>query len=197
MSGKIEISRELAERIISDLSDAYISSLVSEELRAMLAAPVVERQEGCCCPPKGHTGVWAAAMCPVHFGLRAVVDRSKSEPPAPVAGDIAHDRAYRNGMMAGFQFGISGNEKGYATAIANFNSEINAAKGEVPAPVAVSVTEQELQSLADEAFRKWEKTGNPVSGVNGYMAAKAGFREGAAWATCAQLSIDKVKELNQ
>ncbi len=61
----------------------------------------------------------------------------------------------------------------------------------------VVVTDEELQSLADEAFRKWEKTGNPVSGVNGYMAAKAGFREGAAWATCAELSFDKVKELNQ
>lgn len=28
------------------------------------------RPVGCCCPPKGHTGIWAAAMCPVHFGLR-------------------------------------------------------------------------------------------------------------------------------
>lgn len=62
-------------------------------------------------------------------------------------------------------------------------------------PVAVS--DEQLQSLADEAFRKWEKTGNPVSGVNGYMAAKAGFREGAVWAACAELSLDKVKELNQ
>ena len=28
------------------------------------------RPAGCCCPPKDHTGIWAAAMCPVHFGLR-------------------------------------------------------------------------------------------------------------------------------
>ena len=25
---------------------------------------------GCCCPPKGHKGVWAAGPCPVHQGLR-------------------------------------------------------------------------------------------------------------------------------
>lgn len=31
-----------------------------------------ERSAGCCCPPKGHTGLWAAAMCPVHQGLRAL-----------------------------------------------------------------------------------------------------------------------------
>ena len=28
------------------------------------------RPAGCCCPPKGHTGIWAASMCPVHFGLK-------------------------------------------------------------------------------------------------------------------------------
>jgi hypothetical protein len=33
---------------------------------------VEERPNGCCCPPKGHTGLWAAAMCPVHQGLRAL-----------------------------------------------------------------------------------------------------------------------------
>ena len=35
------------------------------EVEALGARPV-----GCCCPPKGHTGIWAAAMCPVHFGLK-------------------------------------------------------------------------------------------------------------------------------
>jgi hypothetical protein len=30
------------------------------------------RPQGCCCPPKGHTGLWAAGMCPVHQGLRAL-----------------------------------------------------------------------------------------------------------------------------
>jgi len=32
-----------------------------------------ERPAGCCCPPKGHRGIWAAAMCPVHHGLKARV----------------------------------------------------------------------------------------------------------------------------
>jgi hypothetical protein len=41
----VTMSRELAERILSDLGNAYISSRVGEELRAMLAAPAVERQE--------------------------------------------------------------------------------------------------------------------------------------------------------
>lgn len=35
------------------------------EVEALGTRPV-----GCCCPPKGHTGIWAAAMCPVHFGLK-------------------------------------------------------------------------------------------------------------------------------
>ena len=30
-----------------------------------------ERPAGCCCPPKGHKGIWAAAMCPIHHGLKA------------------------------------------------------------------------------------------------------------------------------
>lgn len=28
------------------------------------------RPVGCCCPPKGHEGLWAAGPCPVHHGLR-------------------------------------------------------------------------------------------------------------------------------
>lgn len=27
---------------------------------------------GCCCPPKGHQGMWGAGMCPVHQGLRRI-----------------------------------------------------------------------------------------------------------------------------
>jgi hypothetical protein len=36
------------------------------------SAPVEidERPEGCCCPPKGYNGLWAAGPCPVHQGLR-------------------------------------------------------------------------------------------------------------------------------
>lgn len=47
---------------------------------------------------------------------------------APVAADIAHDRAYRNGLMAGFQFGIGGNEKGYAESLERYGIEIHEAK---------------------------------------------------------------------
>ncbi|MEX5320405.1 hypothetical protein WCE04_13785 [Pseudomonas shirazica] len=34
------------------------------------SAPVEidERPEGCCCPPKGYNGLWAAGPCPVHQG---------------------------------------------------------------------------------------------------------------------------------
>lgn len=31
------------------------------------------RPAGCCCPPPGHTGIWAGAMCPVHQGFRRQV----------------------------------------------------------------------------------------------------------------------------
>ena len=50
-----------------------------------------------------------------------------------------------------------------------------------PAPIPDAGGVVEFQSAADEAFREWEKDGNPIAGANGYMAASAGFREGAAW----------------
>lgn len=31
-----------------------------------------DRPNGCCCPPKGFTGLWAGASCPIHQGLRAI-----------------------------------------------------------------------------------------------------------------------------
>ena len=47
MSGKIEVSRDLLERALSTTTnDGYVTVLTAfEELRALLAAPVVERQE--------------------------------------------------------------------------------------------------------------------------------------------------------
>lgn len=47
--------------------DKCIAELLkpSEEVEALAMRPA-----GCCCPPKGHAGIWAAAMCPVNFGLR-------------------------------------------------------------------------------------------------------------------------------
>ena len=46
-----------------DILDAALKP--AAEVEALGARPV-----GCCCPPKGHNGIWAAAMCPVHFGLK-------------------------------------------------------------------------------------------------------------------------------
>lgn len=31
-----------------------------------------DRPNGCCCPPKGFTGLWAGASCPIHQGLRSI-----------------------------------------------------------------------------------------------------------------------------
>lgn len=57
----------------------------------------------------------------------------------PVAVLIRLDRSYRNGLMDGFQFGIIGDEKGYAACIQRYNEGIQAAKAEQPAPVAVGL----------------------------------------------------------
>lgn len=53
---------------------------MAAELRALLDSD--RRPEGCCCPPKGYPGLWAAAMCPVHQGLRSL---KLGTQPAPVA----------------------------------------------------------------------------------------------------------------
>lgn len=45
----------------------------------------------------------------------------------------------------------------------------------------VVMPELELQSAADEAFRAWEKAGDRIPHAMAYMAARDGFREGAAW----------------
>lgn len=138
MTNDIKISRDLADRLYRNLASGEEAYQAQQELRMLIAAPVVESQE-------------------------------------PVAADIAHDRAYRNGLMAGFQFGISGNEKGYALEISNFNSEINKAKKNQPASVAVVLPERRKERPFGDATTTAE-----------YNEAK-GFN----------LAIDKVKELNQ
>ena len=70
-----------------------------------------------------------------------------TSPPAPASAEAIHDRAYRNGLMAGFQFGISGNEKGYAISLERYNAEINQAKDDRPAPVS---HKKVLEVLRDE-----------------------------------------------
>lgn len=52
------------------------------------------------------------------------------------------------------------------------------------APVAkpqVVMPDLELQAAADEAFRALEKAGDRIPDAREYMAARDGFREGAAW----------------
>lgn len=39
-----------------------------------LENPSYTRPKGCCCPPPGHKGSWAAGMCPVHQGLRRTLN---------------------------------------------------------------------------------------------------------------------------
>lgn len=53
-----------------------------------------------------------------------------AEQSAPVAApdDLRRDEAYRNGLMAGFGFGLKGDEAGYATALAGYSREIHEAR---------------------------------------------------------------------
>ena len=87
----VTISRELLERISARLERLNAGDA---ELRALLSAPEAPRQSGCCCPPKGHTGIWAAAMCPVHHGLRALVDKNKAATLSPLSPDHSEPVAY-------------------------------------------------------------------------------------------------------
>lgn len=50
---------------------AHADDIVFVVTEAGKEAIVSSRPAGCCCPPEGHTGLWAAGMCPVHHGLRA------------------------------------------------------------------------------------------------------------------------------
>lgn len=34
--------------------------------------PTKSQIVGCCCPPKHFKGLWAGALCPVHFGLNRI-----------------------------------------------------------------------------------------------------------------------------
>lgn len=70
-------TNELLYQIQGDpgaVPSSAIDAMRGEVFTALKPAKEVEalgtRPVGCCCPPKGHTGIWAAAMCPVHFGLK-------------------------------------------------------------------------------------------------------------------------------
>lgn len=64
------------------------------------------------------------------------------------------------------------------------------------APVAkpqVVMPDLELQAAADEAFRALEKAGDRIPDAREYMAARDGFREGAAWQ--ARLNASPVQQV--
>lgn len=47
-----------------------INAALSASAEPSAPVEIDERPEGCCCPPKGYNGLWAAGPCPVHQGLR-------------------------------------------------------------------------------------------------------------------------------
>lgn len=179
------------------------------------AAPAVERQEPVAYAvfaDNGNIRCWSRTNTATGL-LVAAEDGAEitplyASPPAPVSADIAHDRAYRNGLMAGFQFGISGNENGYAHAIAKFNAEIHAAKAEQSAPVAVvlpdgyMIAERSIwtESQVESATKCIAMLKN-VPGMTDRDLALAAMDAGQCKAPEIMLSdlacIDKFKELNQ
>ncbi|HEY6612702.1 MAG TPA: hypothetical protein VIZ86_16430 [Pseudomonas sp.] len=74
-----------------------------------------------------------------------LLSAAPAQQPAPVAvpDDLRRDEAYRNGLMAGFGFGLKGDEAGYATALAGYSREIHEARAMLAAapaaPVAVGL----------------------------------------------------------
>lgn len=67
---QLEVSEDTRQVLRKCLAQAESET---DALRAQLAQESAPRPAGCCCPPPGHTGIWAGAMCPVHQGLRRTV----------------------------------------------------------------------------------------------------------------------------
>jgi hypothetical protein len=65
-----------------------------------------------------------------------------AEQPAPVAVDLACDRAYRNGLQRGFALGENGQIEQYQKEFDCYQREILQAGKEKPAPVAVVMPER-------------------------------------------------------
>ena len=74
----------IASHALKGVSKAYADLKGSEQAEPSAPVEIDERPEGCCCPPKGYNGLWAAGPCPVHQGLRkleqarAALDRKPS-----------------------------------------------------------------------------------------------------------------------
>lgn len=62
------------------------------------AAVTDDRPAGCCCPPKGHAGIWAAAMCPAHMGFRRLASQAVNREQFKTKTCIECDKPYCHGV---------------------------------------------------------------------------------------------------
>lgn len=146
-----------------------------KELRALLDAPGCKTCKGTRIVSDGAMYCSSGGI-PFESGpIECVKDCPDCKPAAqpqgePVADLIRLDRSYRNGLMAGFQFGITGDEKGYAACIQRYNEGIQAAKAEQPAPVAVVLPKRRAVSTArDQAMcaNSWNACLDELKRLNG------------------------------
>lgn len=143
MTNKIEIARELAERIV-DWYDGGLGNIIYEmdELRALLAAPVVERQE-----PVAYR--WRHPADPIY------ADRKVWEPITLALGNVYLERKAR----------AIANKHRYQEDVYYFAMEIEPLYAEPPAPVSVVLPEPkpriagywhdlDLNDKIDDSFAK-------------------------------------------
>lgn len=64
--------------------------------------------------------------------------------PAPVAADLVHDRAYRDGLKRGFGLGENGQAEQYHKEFSAYQNGIVGAEKEQPAPVAAPITDEQI-----------------------------------------------------
>lgn len=140
------VPRGLLERIADpyrrEPRSIHLHNADIAELRALLDAPADFERDTV--PVSAHWTDWSMVTLEIDGRHRTYIECGKpaTQPQGePVADLIRLDRSYRNGLMAGFQFGITGDEKGYAACIRRYNAGIQEAKGEQPAPVAVVLPE--------------------------------------------------------
>lgn len=92
------------------------------------------RPEGCCCPPPGHNGIWAAGPCPVHQGLRRLM--------RPIDEQDARRRALTFGKSCTCAFPCGGTEDSCPSS---------PGYGEEPEPPLTFLTEDEIRDLASSS----------------------------------------------
>lgn len=71
-----------------DMINAERPGITADEIRHIVvtkcnkwAEKSFERPKGCCCPAPGYYGLWASAMCPIHFGLRRPNNETTDQAP--------------------------------------------------------------------------------------------------------------------